>query len=48
MEKDSTANSKVVAEKVTRSVDKEVQEDFHEFLRAHTEILIKKRLFNKR
>ena len=48
IKKDLTANSEVAAEKVTRSLDKEVREDFHEFLRAHTEIPKKARLFNKR
>ena len=33
--------TEVVAEKVTDSFEKKVREDFHEFLRAHTNILIK-------
>ena len=35
------ANLEVVAEKVTDSLDKEIREDFHEFLRVHTEFLTK-------
>ena len=35
------ANLEVVAEKVSHSLDKEVLEDFYEFLKAHTDILTK-------
>ena len=41
IKKNLAANLKVVVEKVTHSLYKEVREDFHEFLRADTDILLK-------
>ena len=36
-----SANLDIDAEKVTHSLDREVRENFHIFLRAHTDILTK-------
>ena len=41
IKKNLAANLEVAAEKVTDSLDKEVREDFHKFLRVHTDILTK-------
>lgn len=42
IKKNLLSNLEVVAEKVTNSLEKDVQEDFHEFLRARTDVLTKK------
>ena len=41
VKKNLASNLGVVAEKVTHSLDKELLENFHEFLKAHTDILTK-------
>ena len=42
IEKNLTANLRAVAEKFTDLLEKEVREDFHEFLRVYTYILSRK------
>ena len=41
IKKNLAANLEVVAETVTDSLDNKIREDFHEFLRVHTDILTK-------
>ena len=41
IKKNLAANLEVVIEKVTHSLYKEVRKDFHEFLRADTDVLSK-------
>ena len=41
VKKNLASNLGVVAEKVTHSLDKELLENFHKFLKAHTDILTK-------
>ena len=42
IKKNLAVNLEIVTQKVAGSLDKKVQQDFHEFLRVHTDILTKK------